>query len=115
MIGDEKPMQTPPIKPLVIVVRDSDYDNTYATFDGEVETYDIDCGRMDLDQDDEAHMWADSHLTTALELRDQGRIDAAEYIEETVSQYVDEDTYKDAMESAKHDYQQRKDNTDDKE
>lgn len=102
-------------KPIVIVVRDSDYENSYATFGGEVETYDIDCGRMDLDAADEAHMWADSHLTTALELRDAGRIDAAEYIEETVSNYVDEDIYKDAMESSKHDYEQRKANTDDKE
>lgn len=103
-------------KPLVIVVRDPDYDNEYATFGGEVETYDIDAGRMDLNAEDEATMWAGSHLIAAMELRDQGRIDAAEYIEETVSNHVDEDILKEARVEAKADYEQMKtNNTDDKE
>jgi hypothetical protein len=103
-------------KPLVIVVRDPDYDNEYATFGGEVETYDIDCGRSDLDAEDEATMWAGSHLIAAMELRDEGRIDAAEYIEEAVSNHVDEDIFKEAREEAKADYEQMKtNNTDDKE
>jgi hypothetical protein len=103
-------------KPLVIVIRDPDYDNEYATFGGEVETYDIDCGRMDLDAEDEATMWAGSHLIAALELRDQGRIDAAEYIEEAVSNHVDDEILKEAREEAKADYEQMKTtNTDDKE
>lgn len=73
--------------PIVIVVRDPDASNWYEIFDGEVETYDIDCGNADLRDRDEFLEWADSHLTCANEM-EAARPRAADFIRDTVLQYA---------------------------
>lgn len=73
--------------PIVIVVRDPDASNWYEVFDGEVETYDIDCGNADLRDRDEFLEWADSHLTCANEMEARRPL-AADFIRDTVLQHA---------------------------
>lgn len=73
------------VVPLVLVVRDSDSSNDFEVFDGAAETYDVDLGRMDLDDRTEFLEWAVSHLHAAQQFRDEGRVAVAERIEELVA------------------------------
>lgn len=77
------------MRPLVIVTRDPDFSNEYATFDGDVEWYDIDAGYADLRDPEEFAEWRNSHLASAKSFREEGREEAAQYIENTVATYED--------------------------
>lgn len=74
--------------PIVVVTRDPDASNDYAVFGGEVETYDIDAGRMDLGDEDEFLEWAESHLGAAKRLA-AVHPEAAQYIRNTVLSYAE--------------------------
>lgn len=73
--------------PVVVVVRDPDASNEYATFNGEVDTYDIDAGHMDLSDPDEFAEWASSHRASADEYEERGLLEVAEFIRSTVDNY----------------------------
>lgn len=87
-------------KPIVVVIRDPDYSNEFHTF-GIANTYDIDAGRFDLDDTEEAREWAETHMYHALQYAYAGHQDVADLIEETVSDYVGEIVMKEAVETAK--------------
>lgn len=75
--------------PIVIVVRDPDAANTHHVFNGEVETYDIDAGYMDLDDLTEFGEWAVGHLAAAEAFDAEGRHEAADCIRDVVLSYTD--------------------------
>ena len=87
-------------KPIVVVVRDPDYANEIHTF-GYANTHDIDTGGMDLDNEEEAQEWAESHMTEALRYAYAGHQDVADLIESVVSEYVGDEVMQAAVESAK--------------
>jgi hypothetical protein len=87
-------------KPIVVVIRDADYANEYHTF-GIVNTYDIDTGGMDLEDEAEAKEWAETHMYHALEYAYAGHPEVAELIEETVSNYVGDTIMREAVATAK--------------
>lgn len=76
-----------PKEPLVIVVRDPDASNEYATFAGSVRIHDVDCGRADLSDPDEYREWAASHEESAAALAKDGYAEAAEYLRQVVADY----------------------------
>lgn len=77
--------------PVVIVVRDPDASNEYATFGGSVETYDIDAGYADLSDREEFQEWYESHLEGARRLEAEGHRDAAAYIRGVIESYIPDD------------------------
>ena len=87
-------------KPIVVVIRDPDYANEFHTF-GIVNTYDIDTGGMDLEDEYEAEEWAETHMYHALRYAYQGHQDVADLIESTVSNYVGEEIMKAAVATAR--------------
>lgn len=76
------------MNPIVIVIRDPDASNQYQVFDGEAETYDIDCGYSDLDDHDEFMDWAESHLGDARTMA-AARPHAAAFIRGVVLEYAE--------------------------
>lgn len=70
--------------PLVICIRDPDYDNEFMVF-GEANIYDIDLGRSNLRDPEEYAMWAESHGESADQLEAEGNIEAANFIREIVN------------------------------
>lgn len=91
-------------KPLVVVTRDPDYANDYRTFGGQVETYDIDMGRMDLNDKDEAVEWAAGHLDEVLRWRAEGRNDVADFVEGVVAEAVSYEAFNAARALAEYDF-----------
>jgi len=82
----ERKLEEQEVPPLVVVVRDPAFSNEYAVFGGDVETHDIDCGSMDLNDPDEYKAWAESHLETASAL-EKNYPEAATYIRLVVRNY----------------------------
>lgn len=76
-------LAAPGLTPVVVVVRDPDYENTYAIFDGDVEIHDIDLGNSDLTERDEWLGWAASHLHFAISI-ESTRPEAADHIRDVV-------------------------------
>ena len=87
-------------KPIVVIIRDPDYENEIHTF-GMATVHDIDVGRFDLEDEEEAREWAETHMLSALRFAYAGYQDVADLIENVVSNYVGDEIMQEAVKAAK--------------
>lgn len=88
-----------PHPPIILCVRDPDYDNEFHVFGGPIDIIDIDLGRSDLREDGDLLEWAISHLEIADEVRKTNATAADAYIE-IIANKVDHETDRTGMDEA---------------